>query len=37
MLAITGVGKVKFDHYGFDFINEIIAFVTDQQDQRNNR
>lgn len=28
MLAITGVGKVKFENYGYDFLNEIIGFIT---------
>lgn len=35
MLAITGVGMVKFENYGHAFINEIIRFVTGQQEQGN--
>ena len=31
MLAISGVGAQKFERYGHDFINEIIAFVTEEQ------
>ncbi|MDB5261590.1 MAG: helicase RecQ [Adhaeribacter sp.] len=33
MLAITGVGLVKYENYGHDFINEIIQFVTGQEEQ----
>ncbi|RDC62636.1 DNA helicase RecQ [Adhaeribacter pallidiroseus] len=33
MLSISGVGMVKLENYGEAFINEIIAFVTDQQEQ----
>ncbi|WP_034257001.1 DNA helicase RecQ [Adhaeribacter aquaticus] len=35
MLAITGVGMVKYENYGHEFINEIIQFVTSQQEQGN--
>ena len=35
MLSISGVGMVKLENYGEAFINEIIAFVTDQQEQGN--
>jgi ATP-dependent DNA helicase RecQ len=35
MLAITGVGMVKFENYGPSFINEIIQFITGQQEQGN--
>jgi len=35
MLAITGVGMVKYENYGDLFINEIIRFVTGQQEQGN--
>ncbi len=35
MLAISGVGMAKLENYGEAFINEIIAFVTDQQEQGN--
>jgi len=35
MLAITGVGMVKFENYGDVFINEIIQFITGQQEQGN--
>jgi ATP-dependent DNA helicase RecQ len=35
MLAVTGVGMVKFENYGHAFINEIIQFVTGQQEQGN--
>ncbi|PIQ21252.1 MAG: DNA helicase RecQ [Cytophagales bacterium CG18_big_fil_WC_8_21_14_2_50_42_9] len=35
MLAITGVGMVKYENYGHLFINEIIQFVTGQQEQGN--
>jgi ATP-dependent DNA helicase RecQ len=31
MLAISGVGAQKFERYGHDFINEIIAFMTEEQ------
>ncbi|MDO6391959.1 DNA helicase RecQ [Pontibacter sp. BT731] len=31
MLAISGVGAQKFERYGHDFINEIIAFLTEEQ------
>ncbi|MCP2044510.1 DNA helicase RecQ [Pontibacter sp. HSC-36F09] len=31
MLAISGVGAQKFERYGYDFINEIIAFLTEEQ------
>jgi ATP-dependent DNA helicase RecQ len=31
MLAISGVGSQKFERYGHDFINEIIAFVTEEK------
>jgi ATP-dependent DNA helicase RecQ len=35
MLAITGVGMTKFENYGDAFINEVIQFVTGQQEQGN--
>ncbi|MDQ4139393.1 MAG: helix-turn-helix domain-containing protein, partial [Bacteroidota bacterium] len=35
MLSISGVGMVKLENYGEAFINEIISFVTDQQEQGN--
>jgi ATP-dependent DNA helicase RecQ len=35
MLAITGVGMVKFENYGDAFISEIIQFITGQQEQGN--
>jgi len=35
MLAVTGVGMVKFENFGHSFINEIIQFVTSQQEQGN--
>ncbi|KAA5539392.1 DNA helicase RecQ [Adhaeribacter rhizoryzae] len=35
MLAISGVGMVKFENYGASFINEIIGFITSQQEQGN--
>jgi ATP-dependent DNA helicase RecQ len=31
MLAISGVGAQKFERYGHGFINEIIAFMTEEQ------
>ncbi|SIQ97812.1 DNA helicase RecQ [Pontibacter lucknowensis] len=31
MLAISGVGAQKFERYGHSFINEIIAFLTEEQ------
>ncbi|GEO05796.1 ATP-dependent DNA helicase RecQ [Adhaeribacter aerolatus] len=33
MLAISGVGMVKFENYGHSFINEIIGFITDRREQ----
>ncbi|MBF9255609.1 DNA helicase RecQ [Pontibacter sp. 172403-2] len=35
MLSIAGVGKVKYEHYGDAFINEIIDFVTEEQAKGN--
>ncbi|KAA9346051.1 DNA helicase RecQ [Adhaeribacter soli] len=35
MLAISGVGMVKYENYGYEFINEIMRFISDQQDQGN--
>ncbi|PSR52931.1 DNA helicase RecQ [Adhaeribacter arboris] len=35
MLSISGVGLIKLENYGEAFINEIISFVTDQQEQGN--
>ncbi|WP_347156988.1 DNA helicase RecQ [Pontibacter chitinilyticus] len=35
MLAISGVGKLKYEHYGDAFINEIIDFVTEEQAKGN--
>lgn len=35
LLAISGVGAAKLENYGEAFINEIIAFVTNQQEQGN--
>ena len=31
MMAISGVGSMKYDRYGETFINEIISFVTEEQ------
>jgi ATP-dependent DNA helicase RecQ len=30
MLAVTGVGKVKYENFGYDFINEIISYLTNK-------
>lgn len=35
MLAISGVGMVKYENYGYDFVNEIVKFIADQQEQGN--
>ncbi|TXK45810.1 DNA helicase RecQ [Pontibacter qinzhouensis] len=35
MLAIGGVGAQKFERYGENFINEIIRFMTEEQDKGN--
>jgi ATP-dependent DNA helicase RecQ len=35
MLAISGVGMVKYENYGYDFVNEIVRFVSEQQEQGN--
>ncbi|MGV3642099.1 MAG: DNA helicase RecQ [Adhaeribacter sp.] len=35
MLAITGVGMTKFENFGEAFINEVVQFVTGQQEQGN--
>lgn len=35
MLAISGVGMVKYENYGYDFVNEIMRFISDQQDKGN--
>ncbi|MFC5270314.1 DNA helicase RecQ [Adhaeribacter terreus] len=35
MLAISGVGMVKYENYGYDFINEIILFISEQTEQGN--
>ncbi|HSI91372.1 MAG TPA: DNA helicase RecQ [Adhaeribacter sp.] len=35
MLAISGVGMTKYENYGYDFINEIIRFISEQQEQGN--
>ncbi len=35
MLAISGVGMVKYENYGYDFVNEITRFISEQQDQGN--
>ncbi len=35
MLAISGVGAQKFERYGHDFVNEIIGFVTEEQNKGN--
>ncbi|WP_242919291.1 DNA helicase RecQ [Pontibacter liquoris] len=35
MLAISGVGQLKYGHYGDAFINEIIDFVTEEQAKGN--
>ncbi|WP_114779292.1 DNA helicase RecQ [Botryobacter ruber] len=35
MLAIGGVGAQKFDRYGEDFMNEIMHFITEEQDKGN--
>lgn len=33
MLAISGVGAQKFERYGHDFINEIVSFLTQEQEK----
>ncbi|WP_370523456.1 DNA helicase RecQ [Pontibacter sp. Tf4] len=35
MLSISGVGSVKYERYGYDFVNEIISFVTEEQEKGN--
>src|SRR5688572_11795192 len=35
MLAISGVGMVKYENYGYDFVNEITRFISEQQEQTN--
>ncbi len=35
MLAISGVGSLKYERYGYDFVNEIINFMTDEQEKGN--
>jgi ATP-dependent DNA helicase RecQ len=35
MLAISGVGSLKYERYGAVFINEIINFVTEEQGKGN--
>jgi ATP-dependent DNA helicase RecQ len=35
MLAISGVGMVKYENYGYDFENEITRFISEQQEQGN--
>jgi ATP-dependent DNA helicase RecQ len=35
MLSISGVGMVKYENYGYDFVNEIMRFISEQQDQGN--
>ncbi|MEJ8756732.1 DNA helicase RecQ [Pontibacter sp. H259] len=35
MLAISGVGSLKYERYGYDFVNEIINFITEEQEKGN--
>ncbi|MBC5773594.1 DNA helicase RecQ [Pontibacter sp. KCTC 32443] len=35
MLSISGVGSLKYERYGYDFVNEIINFITDEQEKGN--
>ncbi|HEY4651009.1 MAG TPA: helix-turn-helix domain-containing protein, partial [Pontibacter sp.] len=35
MLSIAGVGAVKYERYGYDFVNEIISFITEEQEKGN--
>lgn len=34
MLQVNGVGRVKMENYGHDFISEIVAFTREQQGNR---
>ncbi|MBK0403134.1 DNA helicase RecQ [Adhaeribacter sp. BT258] len=35
MLSVSGVGMVKYENYGYDFINEITRFISEQTEQGN--
>lgn len=37
MLAISGVGMVKYENYGYDFVNEITRFLSEQQDRQDKK
>lgn len=37
MLAISGVGMVKYENYGYDFVNEITRYISDQQDKQDKK